>query len=105
MDTRAAAELKTTLQGVTLPAGKSALLEHAVQQRAEPAFLDALQSLSEREFESLDDVVEELLRVQPPPNLSEPAEPHEESGQPPGGETDYVTAHPVDTGQVRDLKN
>jgi hypothetical protein len=37
-----------------------------VTQRAEPAALDALRSLpGEQEFESLDEVVEALLQVQP----------------------------------------
>jgi hypothetical protein len=103
MNPAAAAELKTTLQGVTLPAEKPALLEYAVRQRAEPTLLDALRLLSDREFASLDEVVEELLHVQPPRDLSEPSHPHEESGEPPGGAEDYVTAHPSDTGQVRDL--
>jgi len=102
MDMQAAAELKSTLQGITLPAEKAVLLEYAVRQRAEPVLLGALRSLPEREYESLDDVVEELLQMQPA-NLSKPAEPHEESGQPPGGSKDYVTAHPADTGRVRDL--
>jgi hypothetical protein len=65
MDTRAAAELKATLHGITLPAEKPALLEYAVQQRAEPTLLSALRSLPEREYESLDDVVENLLDGQP----------------------------------------
>ena len=62
MDTSAVAELRAALVGVELPADKARLLEYAVQQRAEPQQLDALRSLSNREFESLDDVVEELLR-------------------------------------------
>jgi hypothetical protein len=103
MDTRAAAELKITLQGVTLPAEKPALLAYAVGQRAEPTLLAALRSLPEREYESLDDVVENLLQVQPPRNLSGPERPREESGQPPGGDEDYVTPQPSDTGHVRDL--
>jgi hypothetical protein len=103
VDTQAAAELKSTLQGVTLPAEKPVLLEYAVRQRAEPALLSALRSLPEREYDSLDAVVEELLQMQPPQNLSEPEEPHEESGQPPGGSMAYLTPHPRDTGQVRDL--
>ena len=103
MDSRAAAELKSTLQGVTLPAEKPALLEYAVQQRAEPVFLSALRSLPEREYESLDEVVEDLLHTQPPAVERDPGEPHEESGPAPGGEEDYVTPHPSDTGQVRDL--
>jgi hypothetical protein len=103
MDTRAAAELKTTLQGVSLPAEKPALLEYAVQQRVEPPLLDALQSIPDREYESLDDLAETLVHMQPPPDLRKPSQPREESGQPPGGEDDYVTPHPSDTGQTRDL--
>ena len=67
MDSAAAAELKTVLNGVELPAEKARLLEYAVQQRVEPQHLDALRSLPDREFESLDEVTEELLRVQPNP--------------------------------------
>jgi hypothetical protein len=103
METREAAELKSTLQGISLPAEKPVLLEYAVRQRAEPVLVSALRSLPEREYESLDEVVEQLLLVQPPPNLSETEEPHEESGEPPGGSDDYVAPHPSDTGQVRDL--
>lgn len=66
MDTAAVAELKTLLVGVALPAEKARLLEYAVQQRAEPPLLDALRSLPDREYESLDDVAEALLHVQPP---------------------------------------
>jgi Protein of unknown function (DUF2795) len=66
VDTAAVAELKTLLVGVALPAEKARLLEYAVQQRAEPSLLDALRSLPDREYESLDDVAEALLHVQPP---------------------------------------
>jgi hypothetical protein len=66
VDTAAVAELKTLLVGVALPAEKARLLEYAVQQRAEPPLLDALRSLPDREYESLDDVAEALLHVQPP---------------------------------------
>jgi hypothetical protein len=59
------AELRAALVGIDLPADKARLLEYAVQQRVEPQQLDALQSLPERDFESLDDVVDELLHVQP----------------------------------------
>jgi hypothetical protein len=59
------ADLRAALAGVDLPADKARLLEYAVQQRVEPYQLDALRSLSDREFESLDDVVDELLHVHP----------------------------------------
>jgi hypothetical protein len=64
MDAVAAAELKTLLGGIDLPAEKTRLLEYAVQQRAEPPLLDALGSLPDREFESLDDITEELARTE-----------------------------------------
>ena len=64
MDAVAAAELKTLLVGIDLPAEKARLLEYAVQQRAEPPLLDALGSLPDREFESLDDITEELARTE-----------------------------------------
>jgi uncharacterized protein DUF2795 len=100
MDPSTAAELKTLLTGVRLPAGKAELLEHAVGRRAEPQFLDALQSLPEREYASLDEVVDELLHVQPAPLEAKP-HPREESGPPPGGDA-YTDPEP-DTGRVRDL--
>jgi hypothetical protein len=83
----AAAELKTTLTGVSLPATRPELLEYAVRQHAEPMLLDALRSLPDgKEFTSLDEVVEELLRVQPARNGAPAHEPQEESGAPPGGD-------------------
>jgi hypothetical protein len=62
MGTASSAQLKVLLLGIELPAEKPALLEYAVRQRAEPQFIDALQSLPERKYASLDEVVEELLR-------------------------------------------
>ena len=64
MDAVAAAELKTLLVGIDLPAEKVRLLEYAVQQRAEPPLLAALRSLPDRDFESLDDVADELGRTE-----------------------------------------
>src|SRR4051794_20786536 len=100
MDAADVAELKSALVGVAQPADKTRLLAYAVKQRVEPHHLDALRSLPDREFESLDEVAEELLHVQPRPS-DDGGKPHEESGQPPGGD-DYTRAHPTDTGQVRD---
>ena len=101
METSRATELQALLVGVALPAEKPALLEYAVRQRAEPAFIAALRSLPDRQYESLDEIGEELLHVQPPSEPAEPAAPHEESGAPPGG--DAYTEQDPDTGQVRDL--
>ncbi len=61
MHLRAAVELKMLLVGVPLPAEKPGLLEYAVKQHAQPPFLDALQSLPDRRYESLDEVVEGLV--------------------------------------------
>lgn len=63
MGTASSAQLKVLLVGIELPAEKPALLEYAVRKRAEPQFIDALQSLPERTYASVDEVVEELLRV------------------------------------------
>jgi hypothetical protein len=96
-----AAELKATLTGVTLPAEKPQLLEYAVQQRAEPRLLDGLRTLpEEKKYESLDDVVEELLHVQPSRTEGDPHQPNEEAGAPPGG--DAYTDKDPETGTIRD---
>ena len=100
MDPAAAAGLRTLLTGVPLPAERTALLEYAVRQRAEPPLLEALQSLPEREFASLEEVVDELLHVQPR-TVEEIPQPRAESGGPPGGD-DYTNPGPQ-SGQVRDL--
>ena len=111
MDSATAAELKTVLVGVTLPATRSDLLEYAVQQHAaeaevvlrrrdEPQLLDGLRRLSDgTQYTSLDEVVEELLRVQPDRSKPVPHEPKEEAGRPPGGD-DYTAKHP-EPGAVR----
>jgi hypothetical protein len=99
MEPAAAAELKTVLVGVPLPAGKDELLEYAVRQRAEPQLLDALRSLPDREYASLDGIVEDLLHVQPSREAPAPSRPREESGRPPGGEA-YTERQP-EPGAVR----
>lgn len=99
MEPSGAAELKTLLVGVPLPAGKAELLEYAVGRRAEPQLLTALQSLPQREYVSLDEVAEDLLHVQPI-HVEEQSTPREESGAPPGG--DAYTDPAPDTGRVRD---
>jgi hypothetical protein len=67
-------QVKTLLVGIPLPAEKTQLLEYAVRQRAEPQLIDVLRSLPDRRYESLDEVVEELLRVQPGRNGGPPHE-------------------------------
>lgn len=101
MDPADAAELKATLVGVALPAEKPQLLEYAVQQRTEPRLLEGLRTLPEdKTFESLDDVVEALLHVQPPRLDGRPHEPPEAAGAPPGGDA-YTELDP-ETGKIRD---
>ena len=101
MDPADAAQLKAALVGVALPAEKQQLLEYAVQQRAEPRLLDGLRSLSEdTTYESLDQVIEELVHVQPPRVDPDPHEPKEEAGAPPGG--DAYTDKDPETGKVRE---
>jgi hypothetical protein len=98
MEQSQAAELKTALTGIALPAQKPDLLEYAVKQHVEPPLLDGLRSLpADKKFESLDAVIEELLQVQPN-RASKPPEPHEESGAPPGG--DAYTEKDPETGKV-----
>ena len=61
-----------------------------MRRRTEPRLLDRLRTLSEEKtYESLDDVVEELLRVQPAHLDGNAQEPKEEAGAPPGGD-DYA---------------
>ena len=87
MEPADAAELKAALVGVTLPAEKQQLLEYAVRQRTEPRLLEALRTLPEdAKYESLDEVVERFLHVQPARLDDEPHEPREEAGAPPGGD-------------------
>lgn len=91
MEPAHAAELKTALVDVPLPAQRDELLEYAVQQRAEPSLLDGLRSLDpEKKYDSLDAVVEDLLQVQPV-RLDDRRFPREEAGAPPGGD-DYTAA-------------
>jgi hypothetical protein len=101
MDIARAAQLQVLLEGVALPAEKPELLEYAVRQHAEPQFIAALRTLSDRQFESLDEVGEELVRVQPPSGNHGAHPPREESGDPPGGDA-YTDPDP-DTGRVPDL--
>ena len=98
-----AAETQVVLEGVPLPAEKGRLLDYARQQDAEPRVLAALRGIPDRRYRAIDEVGEELARVQPSPETSQPREPHVESGKPPGDE-DY-TRVPTDTGDVREASD
>ena len=99
IDTQRAAELQVLLEGVPLPASKQELIDYAARQSGGADFLPELRSLPEREFRSLDDVGEELVRVQPSSREQPLALPDEESDQPPGGD-DYTNPSP-EPGGVR----
>lgn len=91
MDTQEAAILKATLVGVDLPARPRDFVEYAAAEGATPYVVGRLASLPDRRYESLDEVVEEILLVQPPHIEPDARKPHEESGAPPGGDA-YVTS-------------
>ncbi len=80
------AELEVVLEGVLLPAPRAELVRYAASQGAPPGAVEALASLPDREFGSLDEVGEELAPVQPPRAEPPVRAPREESGDPPGGE-------------------
>jgi Protein of unknown function (DUF2795) len=80
------AELEVSLEGVPLPAARSELVRYAAAHGAPPDAIEALTTLPDREFGSLDEVGEELAPVQPGRPEPEVRSPHEESGGPPGGE-------------------
>jgi Protein of unknown function (DUF2795) len=94
-----AAELQALLEGVALPASRQELIDYVSRQPGGSAFRADLEGLPDDEYESLTDVNEALVRVQPAAAY-EPPDPHEESDRPPGGD-DYVTAGAV-SGAVRD---
>ena len=98
MTTKDVAELQVVLEGVPLPAGRRELIEYA---RAENGarFAPLLAQLPDREFQSLDDVGEALLPVQPD-WCSTAKAPREESGKPPGGPA-YTDAS-AEPGAVRE---
>lgn len=101
MDFAAVAELQVLLEGVPLPNERSSLLRYATHEGASWQQLALLRQLSERKFDNLDELAEELIGVQPPREDEVPHRPREESGAPPGGDS-YTRAHPA-SGRVRDL--
>jgi hypothetical protein len=89
-DLRRAVLVQTVLEGVPLPAEKQELLVYARAQDAPPFVIAAVTSLTDRSYDSLDEVGEELTQTQPA-FIRPVQEPRAESGEPPGGEA-YVTA-------------
>ena len=94
------AELQVVLEGVPLPNERSSLLKYAVHAEATGEQIALLQRLPDRRYETIDEVAEQLVRVQPPFEHDEPHHAREESGAPPGGD-DYVNPRPV-SGSVRE---
>jgi hypothetical protein len=80
-----AALVQVVLEGAPLPAEKSRLIEYARQQEGGEQVLGLLSKLPDREYGYLDEVGEELARVQPSRGRDQPHEPRAESGLPPGG--------------------
>ena len=85
MDLASVAELQMLLEGVPLPNERATLLKYALHEGASGEQLDMLQRLTERRFESIDEIAEELVRVQPERKHEVPHQPREASGDPPGG--------------------
>ena len=100
MELSTVAELQVLLEGVPLPNERSTLVRYAVDEGATGEQIALLQRLSERRYDTIDEVAEELVSVQPPFEHEEPHEPREESGAPPGGD-DYLNPRP-ESGEVRD---
>jgi hypothetical protein len=93
------AELQVLLEGVSLPAERSSLVEYALREGARSDQIGLLQGLPDCRYGSIDEVGEELASVQPSRDRNEPQSPHEESGDPPGREA-YTQKHPR-SGAVR----
>jgi hypothetical protein len=94
------AELQVLLEGVPLPVGREGLVRYAEHEGATPYQVGALRSLPEKRWGTIDAVGEELRPVQPPFAHSEPHQPREEAGAPPGGPA-YTELRP-ESGEVRE---
>ena len=102
MEPATVAELQVLLEGVPLPCERSSLLSYALHEGAAGRQIALLQRLPDRRFDSIDEVAECLVPVQPASDREVPHSPREESGAPPGGEA-YTQPHP-ESGQTRDLE-
>jgi Protein of unknown function (DUF2795) len=99
MEPAAVAELQVLLEGVPLPNERSSLLRYALAQGATGEQITLLRRLPERSYDSIDEVAEELVSVQPDYE-GQTVSPREESSAPPGGDA-YTQLHP-ESGAVRD---
>jgi hypothetical protein len=96
MNTQRAAEIQAMLEGIRLPATRDELIAYAM--RWDPSTIGELSTLPDRSYKRIDEVGEELVRVQPR-SPAEPSLPRPESGKPPGGES-YVDPNPQ-SGEIR----
>ena len=97
MNLQRAAEIQSLLEGIALPATRDELVRYAAREDAAAAAV--LERISDREYERIDEVGEELAPTAPVRASSDPL-PRPESGKPPGGK-DYVTPTPSDTGEMK----
>jgi hypothetical protein len=95
MNLQRAAEIQVVLEGVKLPATREQLVRYAALQDAEAAV--ELERITDREYESIDDVGEELAPTSPV-HVSAERLPKPESGKLPGGD-DYLRPFP-ESGRV-----
>jgi hypothetical protein len=80
------AELQVLLEGVPLPSERSSLVRYALHEGARGEQIAMLRRLPDRRYDNIDEVAEELVRVQPARDDEVPHSPREESGAPPGGD-------------------
>jgi hypothetical protein len=90
------AEIQVVLEGVKLPATRDELVRYAAPQDAQAAV--ELERISNRKYDSIDDVGEELTPTQPARPSAQKL-PKPESGKPPGGD-DYLNPFP-ESGRAR----
>jgi uncharacterized protein DUF2795 len=84
MNMQRAAEIQALLEGIDLPATRDELVRYASLQDSEAAV--DLERIDDREYSRIDEVGEELVRVQPRPP-ADVALPAPESGEVPGGDS------------------
>ena len=90
MNAQRSAEIQVVLEGIALPASRDELVRYAALQDAEAAV--ELERISDREYDSIDEVGEELSPTQPV-HVPQQRLPKPESGKPPGGD-DYLNPFP-----------
>jgi hypothetical protein len=87
VDFASVAELQVLLEGAPLPNERSSLLEYESHEGATWQQMTLLRQLPDRKFDTIDEIAEELVHVQPERKREVPHQPREESGDPPGGES------------------